>query len=249
MKSKLLFMMMVVWLGACKKTSTTTNSGSNTDTSVNISSLISKFSGNVTATIDGEYMVITSIDIPDHKSPYFLGTKWQDSLYEADSNSTYRQNPSMIEQQTITFRIPIHPASASTKSETPLGPMGVSINGVPFYNQYAAGRAVLTTEKVSFDQYGGHPQQSGQYHYHVEPTSLTARHGEDAFLGLLLDGFPVYGPMENGQLVTESELDIYHGHTTKTAEFPNGIYHYHVTSTDPYINGSGFYGTQGTVSQ
>jgi len=54
--------------------------------------------------------------------------------------------------------------------------------------------------------------------------------------------------MENGTLVSESALDTYHGHTTKTAEFPNGIYHYHVTSSDPYINGSGFYGTPGTVS-
>ena len=248
MKSKLLFILMVVGLGACKKTATT-NSSSNTDTSVNISALASKFSGNVTATIDGDYMVITSTDIPDHKSPYFYGTKWQDSLYETDTTSWFTQNPNTIEQQNLTFKIPIHPASASVKVATPLGPIGVSLNGVPFFNQYAAMGAPLTNEKFSFDQNGGHPQQQGQYHYHVEPTSLTARHGEDAFLGLLLDGFPVYGPMENGQLVTESELDIYHGHTTKTAEFPNGIYHYHVTSTDPYINGSGFYGTQGTVSQ
>ena len=233
---------------ACNKSGTTTTS-SNTDTTYNISALTTKFSGNVSAVVQGDYMVITSTDIPDHKSPYFQGTQW-DSLYEAyNGTGTFAKNPSSIEAQSITFRIPIHPSSASSKSITPLGPMGVSLNGVPFFNQYAAGRAVLTNEKVSFDQYGGHPQQQGQYHYHVEPTSLTARHGEDAFLGLLLDGFPVYGPMENGQLVTESELDIYHGHTTKTAEFPNGIYHYHVTSTDPYINGSGFYGTQGTVSQ
>jgi len=248
MKSKWLFLMMIAGLGACKKTATT-NSSSNTDTSVNISALASKFSGNVTATIDGDYMVITSIDIPDHKSPYFYGTKWQDSLYETDTTSWFTQNPNTIEQQSLTFRIPIHPASASVKLATPLGPIGVSLNGVPFFNQYAAMGAPLTNEKFSFDQNGGHPQQQGQYHYHVEPTSLTARHGEDAFLGLLLDGFPVYGPMEADTLVAESGLDIYHGHFSRTAEFPNGIYHYHVTSTDPYINGSGFYGTQGTVSK
>jgi len=44
-------------------------------------------------------------------------------------------------------------------------------------------------------------------------------------------------------------LDAYHGHTSVTADYPNGIYHYHITSTDPYINGSGFYGTAGTVSK
>jgi len=246
MKKILSIAMLMTGLLACKKSSTTSSS-STTDTTYNISALTSKFSGNVSAVVQGDYMVITSTDIPDHKSPYFQGTKW-DSLYEADTNSTFSKNPSSIEQQSITFRIPIHPASASVKSETPLGPIGVSLNGVPFFNQYAAGRATLTYEKFSFDQYGGHPQQQGQYHYHVEPTSLTARHGKDAFLGLLLDGFPVYGPMEHDTLVSENSLDTYHGHFSKTAEFPNGIYHYHVTSSDPYINGSGFYGTPGTVT-
>ena len=232
MKKILSIALLMTGLLACKKSSTTSSS-SNTDTTYNISALVSKFSGNVSAVVQGDYLVITSTDIPDHKSPYFKGTKWQDSLYTTDSVSTFAQNPNTIEAQSLTFRIPIHPSSASSKSATPLGPMGVSLNGVPFFNQYAAGRAALTYEKLSFDQYGGHPQQSGQYHYHVEPTSLTARHGEDAFLGLLLDGFPVYGPMENGTLVSESALDTYHGHTT---------------SSDPYINGSGFYGTPGTVS-
>ena len=247
MKKILSIALLMTGLLACKKSSTTSSS-SNTDTTYNISALASKFSGNVSAVVQGDYLVITSTDIPDHKSPYFKGTKWQDSLYVTDSISSFKQNPNTIEAQSITFRIPIHPSSASSKSATPLGPMGVSLNGVPFFNQYAAGRAPLTNEKLSFDQFGGHPQQNGQYHYHVEPTSLTAKHGEDAFLGLLLDGFPVYGPMENGALISESALDTYHGHTTKTAEFPNGIYHYHVTSSDPYINGSGFYGTPGTVS-
>lgn len=101
----------------------------------------------------------------------------------------------------------------------------------------------------SFDQYGGHPQMTGQYHYHIEPLNLTKNKWNDAFLGVLLDGFLVYGPTENGVLVKETDLDKYHGHNTKTTDFPNGIYHYHITSTDPYINGSGFFGTAGTVSQ
>jgi hypothetical protein len=65
----------------------------------------------------------------------------------------------------------------------------------------------------------------------------------------LLDGFPVYGPMENGAAVNNADLDVYHGHSHATAEYPDGIYHYHITSTDPYINGDGFYGTAGTVTQ
>jgi hypothetical protein len=55
--------------------------------------------------------------------------------------------------------------------------------------------------------------------------------------------------MENGALIANSNLDAYHGHTSVTADYPNGIYHYHVTASDPYINGNGFYGTPGTVTQ
>jgi len=142
----------------------------------------------------------------------------------------------------------LHPASASSKQATSLGPIGVSLNGVPFYNQYNGQNNPLTVEINSFDQYNGHPDQSDAYHYHIEPLYLTEKKGKDAFLGFLLDGFPVYGPMENGVLITDADLDAYHGHTTATADYPNGIYHYHITAADPYINGNGFYGTPGTVS-
>ena len=100
----------------------------------------------------------------------------------------------------------------------------------------------------SFDQYNGHPQQSGQYHYHIEPTYLTSTKGKSALLGFLLDGFPVYGPEEEGKIITNDDLDAFHGHFGKTEDFPNGIYHYHITAEDPYINGNGFYGTAGTIS-
>jgi hypothetical protein len=172
-------------------------------------------------------------------------------MYEAynGSNSRFNLNPNRITSQSLTFKIPISPVKAGSTTATPLGPIGVSLNGVPFFNQYAAQRATLTNEINSFDQYNGHPQQQGQYHYHVEPTYLTAKKGKDVLLGFLLDGFPVYGPMENGKAISNSDLDAFHGHSHATKDYPNGIYHYHITSTDPYINGNGFYGSPGTVSQ
>jgi hypothetical protein len=119
---------------------------------------------------------------------------------------------------------------------------------VPLFNQYAANNQPLTNEIDSFDQYNGHPQMTGMYHYHVEPTWIT-RNSRAVLIGVLLDGYPVYGPIENGQLVTTASLDAAHGHFGATAEFPNGVYHYHTTSDAPYINGSGFHGSPGTVSQ
>jgi hypothetical protein len=201
----------------------------------------------VTVSTEAGYVVIRSTGVPDHKSPYFATT---DSRYEAynGTNSSFNLNPNRIQAQQLTFRIPITPTLLATPSPTPLGPIGVAINGVAIFNQYAAGNQPLTGEINSFDQYNGHPQQTGQYHYHVEPLWLT-RVSREALVGVLLDGYPVYGPRENGQLVSSSTLDAAHGHVGPTLEFPNGIYHYHTTGDAPYINGSGFRGSPGTVTQ
>jgi hypothetical protein len=203
------------------------------------------FTNDVTVWQDGNTMVIQASAVPNHNSPYF---PLNDPRYEAynGSNPNWMQNPNTIASQTLEFRIPANPAVAATHAATPLGPIGVALNGVPFFNQYAGPNQPLTNEINSFDQYDGHPQQTGVYHYHVEPLYLTAQYGEDALLGFLLDGFPVYGPEENGQPV--SGLDQYHGHSHATAEYPSGIYHYHITAAAPYINGNGFYGTAGTVA-
>jgi hypothetical protein len=247
------------WLaGGCSKETSPTSSGTDTtgtnngaDTTKKTTDLppgYEKFNSSVHVYVDGDYVVIQTNDIPDHKSPYFATT---DSRYEAynGSNPKFRINPNRIREQNMTFRIPRHPVLDPQHQETPLGAIGVALNGVAIFNQYAAQRMPLTDEINSFDQYDGHPQQQGAYHYHAEPFYLTANKGKDALLGFLLDGFPVYGPQENGKTVTNADLDEYHGHFGATAEYPEGIYHYHVTAEDPYINGNGFYGAPGTVSQ
>jgi hypothetical protein len=74
-------------------------------------------------------------------------------------------NPNLIMSQTLTLRVPASTATAANPSDTPMGPIGMSVNGVPLFNQYAAGRSPLTSEIISFDRYNGHPQQQEQYHY------------------------------------------------------------------------------------
>lgn len=207
-----------------------------------------KFVSGVEVYVDGDYVVVKTNGIPNHGSPYFETTHELYEEYQGD-NPQFRLNPNRIREQDLTFRIPLNPAEDSRHQATPLGPIGVSLNGVPFYNQYAAGNSPLDNEINGFDHYNGHPQNSGQYHYHVEPLYLTETMGAESLLGFLLDGFPVYGPEENGSVVTNDDLDDYHGHFGPTADFPQGIYHYHITGADPYINGAGFYGTSGTVSR
>lgn len=248
MLKKLLVGAMCFLAFSCKKTDSTTVTPSSNNPIFDISVLQNKFSSNVTVSIEGDYLVIKSNGVPDHKSPYFAST---DSRYEAynGTNTNFSLNPNRISEQSYVFKIPLKPTKASTSAATPLGPIGVSLNGVPFFNQYAANYQPLTNEINTLDQYLGHPQQTGQYHYHIEPTYLTGKYGKSVFLGVLLDGFPVYGPIENGKAVTNADLDNLHGHSHATTEFPNGIYHYHITDTDPYLNGAGFYGTAGTLSR
>lgn len=210
-----------------------------------------KIYGATSITFDGTWVTIKCNALPDHQSAYYpVGNP----LYHAFSGTTFgggtfTQNPNTISTQNITLKIPVAPALAGSHAATPMGVIGVSLNGVPFFNQYAAGGSPLTGEINSFDQYWGHPQMSGMYHYHVEPLYLTTvKATKSSLMGFLLDGFPVYGPEEtNGS--APAGLDAYHGHTHATADFPSGIYHYHFTNAAPYLNGNGFYGTPGTVTQ
>lgn len=237
----------VFLLMACSN-SNDSSSGTTTP-SLTVPDVYKKIYGASSITTDGTYVTIKTNGQPDHKSVYYATTN---AKYESFSGTTFggtafNKNPNTISTTlAFTFKIPLNPVAATTHAATPLGAIGVSINGVPFFNQYAGPNQPLTNEVTSFDQYWGHPQATGVYHYHVEPTYLTATKGKEALMGFLLDGFPVYGPNENGVAVTG--LDVYHGHTSATADYPNGIYHYHITNTDPYINGNGFYGTAGTVS-
>lgn len=219
---------------------------------VTVPAVYAKIYGATSITSDGTYITIKTSGTPDHKSVYYPTSN---SLYENFSGTTFggntfSKNPNSIGSMNYTFKIPVNPQVASAHAATPLGPIGVSLNGVPFFNQYAGPSQPLTNEVVSFDKYWGHPAMQGDYHYHVEPLYLTTvKFSKSALLGFLLDGFPVYGPEENGAAITNAQLDAYHGHTAVTADYPAGIYHYHISNTDPYINGSGFYGTAGTVSK
>jgi hypothetical protein len=242
-QSGVFLVMSVILFSACKKS----EEGIDED----LPAVYQKFQNIDAVYQDGDFVVIETAGIPDHKSPYYISTEWEDEKFEAynGSNGSFVLNPNRIASQDYTFRIPINPKVDAGHSATPLGPIGVALNGVAIFNQYAGPGDDLEAEINTFDQYNGHPTGTKAYHYHIEPVYLTSTLGSSALIGFLLDGFPVYGPMEDGALVTNDDLDAYHGHSHATADYPDGIYHYHITAEDPYINGDGFYGTAGSVSQ
>ncbi|HZR25400.1 MAG TPA: YHYH protein [Vicinamibacterales bacterium] len=226
--------------GGSTATTTPTSPTTTAAVATSLPAIYTKFGNGTRVSLDGQTVIITATDVPDHPSPYFgVGN----ANYEAPQ-AGMTLAPGRIATQNLTFRIPLSPAKA-TPSDTPLGPMGVSVNGVALFNQYAAGRVPLGNEILSFDRFNGHPTPSNQYHYHVEPLWLTSN-SKTAFIGVLLDGFPVYGPQDSGG-ATPTGLDGCNGHIGATADFSSGIYHYHITAAPPYIAGC-FYGTPGTVT-
>lgn len=228
--------------GGPSSTATTTTSPSTPGSSGNsLPSAYARFGGSATVSMDGATVVIRTTDVPDHPSPYFGAGA---ANYEAPTAGV-QVNQNRIASQNIVFRIPSTPRE-TTPSDTPLGPIGIATNGVVLFNQYAAGRMPLTNEIFSFDRFNGHPSPSNQYHYHVEPVWLTSARGKATFIGMLLDGFPVYGTTDDGGGVP-ADLDSCNGHVGVKDDYPQGVYHYHVTSAPPYIAGC-FHGAPGTVA-
>jgi len=222
--------------------------------------LFNYFDSTVTIYVDGNDIVIEGDGVPSHLSPYFVQTYAQTQngfYYWLDNNgdgindfwmqtpANMNLNPNRIAQQGYEFRIPLHPAiNPNGPADTFLGPIGISINGVPFFNEYESPTETLTNQVIqSFDPGNGHPAPQGRYHYHFPPESLITV-TEDNFLGFAGDGFPVYGP-KNPDGNNAQNLDDYHGEFGPTPDFPDSIYHYHTNFSSPYIIGA-FAGTLGT---
>ena len=225
------------------------NNNNGTTGTTDISILASNFyNSNVTFTVGTQYITISTNNEPDHKSMYYPTSHALYEAYSEPSNPDFFKNPNTISAQNYVFTIPRYPAEATTKTATDFDAIGVAINGVVFYNQVAAPGDDIMDEVHSFDQYEGHPTNTGSYHHHTEPVYLTGIKGNDALIGILLDGFPIYGPYEAGVKLTNDNLDDYHGHFSATAEFPDGIYHYHATDDLPWLNGGEYYGTAGSFT-
>lgn len=180
----------------------------------------SPFNSNVKVTFTDEFMIVESDGIPNHQTGHFPNA----------------DNPNKILKQHYTFRIPRKPRFADKPTDTPFGPIGVAINGIPFYNQYNREGGDAVRLEV-FDSCCGHPDQAGRYHYHKYPVCVKSPFHDDPgthspLIGFAFDGFAIYGPNgENGRPPTD--LDKCNGHTDP----PRG-YHYHVTAGYPYVLGA-----------
>ncbi len=213
-----------------------------------------------TVTVSGGNYVFKTVGYPNYKS-YYWGSS--SSLYEALPSGHTAAGNNLISAQNVTLTITSTPNTTVTATST--GVMGVATNGVIIYNNAANAPDTLSDEALTFDSYGGHPQNAGQYHYHAEPDYLSDNNSN--MIGIALDGYFIFGKKcDNGTAATGDDytptapsgspvgtgLDVRHGHTTATQHFTSR-YHYHLaldgTAGIDTLIGDNFQGSKGTATQ
>jgi surface protein len=137
-------------------------------------------------------------------------------FYENIVNGNGVNNPNGIQLQNEEFIIPLNPTiNPNGPQDTPLGSVGVALNGIPIYNPFEGPNNESANTRV-FSSCCGHPQQDGKYHYHKYPTCLKLITGDNTdtekdkcdkldllitngehspLIGFAKDGFPIYGPV------------------------------------------------------
>ena len=118
------------------------------------------------------------------------------------------------------------------------------IDGAYFFNALdGPGRDAVAHEIQ--DECDGHPERTGAYHYHslsvcVEDAEPDAGSEHSPLVGYAIDGFGIYGHYgEDGETLTNSDLDECHGHTHEVEWDGENmeLFHYHSTFEYPYTVG------------
>lgn len=177
-----------------------------------------QFSCRVTLSMTSTGVVATSDGRPDVASNYFPTT---DACHETYTGA--RQNPNQISVANYSVTFPLAPNTTS-RSMQMTAVIGLAINGVPLYANFAAPGDDIYLEAQTFDRCGGHPQMQGRYHHHAEPLSIS--YDDSRLIGFMRDGYPLYGRRDAND--SYPTLDSYGGHTGVTADSSTPVYHYHV---------------------
>jgi hypothetical protein len=194
----------------------------------------------VTVRFDGTVMVVRAHNLPNHPTAKFPGTRRGEG------------NPHYIQEFDSTYYFPLEPrrnpnAKAMTAHNAnralPMGPVGIAVNGVVFYNPFDAG---MEDAHDLMDRCCGHPSPDNRYHYHKYPVCVKTPFADEGdahspLVGWAFDGFPIYGPYESKGVMakdcTENPLNEFNVHYDDVRGW-----HYHVTPGKfPYIIG-GYWG-------
>ena len=178
-------------------------------------------------TVSGDTRTLSGNGLPSHTTGTF-------PISSNDAVSEYDMNPNSISIQSFNDKLPTSP----TYSDAPYcirGEVGIMLTGVPLFDGFDAELRDAPAHEAQ-DSCNGHPQNTGQYHYH-NLSSCFQDINETTVLGYALDGFPITGPkVANDKYLTTDDLDECHGITSEIME--DGVtkitYHYVMTYDFPY---------------
>jgi hypothetical protein len=154
----------------------------------------------------------------------------------------YDRNPNSIKGYSLSVSVPAVPRVAASPSCMDGGPIGYTTNGVAIYNALDGGNRDAAAYET-LDKCWGHPERSGQYHFHtisscVDSGSATVN---SPVWGFMLDGFPITGPWENGVMLKTADLDVCHGKTSIITLDGVAVSMYHYVATEDYPYTAGCY--------
>lgn len=177
--------------------------------------------------LSGGKRVIDTNDLPAHPTGVF-------PVQQSDPASQYDRNPNSIASQHLVYRVSAKPKVAS-HPYCMGGESGVMTTGVALFNGFDAGGRDAGAWEVQ-DSCSGHPQRTGEYHYHTLSACI-ANVGVTKVIGYALDGFPITGPrIAGGNILTTRNLDACHGITStiKIGGKRVTMFHYVMTEDFPY---------------
>ena len=199
----------------------------------------------VTIYLEGSNVVVESTGYPNHTTPYYEDNH---PLYVAPTvTSENNMTPTKLREGNSSYAasvtVPQTPTKASNSTETSLGSVGIAVSGAYIFNDNE-GSGPLDNAAASLDYTGGHIGP-GVYHYHLEPKAFS--NDDDKLIGIIADGFFIYGRKCNSTGTYPTDLDGSGGHTHATQHSDGkDEYHYHVinelySTTGSYILFAGPY--------
>ncbi|PIB34048.1 hypothetical protein BFP72_00680 [Reichenbachiella sp. 5M10] len=236
-----------VWIG-CSSDGTLSDG----DSGVTLTELPAAFSAfdadHVSVLLDGDDIIVETDGLPNHTSPYWSNTTTREmdgvttqgsssnhELFVEPTITSYGQMaPGNIDDFNGSYALTVDatPERASSSSATGLGAIGIAVSGAVIYNDEEGPNVPLDNAVGSLDYTGAHtgPQS---YHYHLETTAWSE--DDDALIGIIADGFFLYGRKCAETGTYPDDLDESGGHTSSTQYNEESVYHYHIQN-DLYLN-------------
>jgi hypothetical protein len=120
-----------------------------------------------------------------------------------------------------------------------MGPIGITLSGVLFFNALDAGGRDAVAHEVQ-DSCNGHPERQGRYHYHGPSPCVPGINQPNAVVGFAFDGYPITGMIAaDGREYSNADLDECHGRVDDLVLDGKTVktFHYAMTREYPYTVG------------